>query len=43
MFGFVFGIEESPVELFVWLEMTWAGRAEGPKLVAFLYFSTLLL
>lgn len=42
-FGFIFGVEKRQVELSVWLEMTWASQTEGPKLVACLHFSSLLL
>lgn len=40
---FVEGIEGSPVELSLWPDTTWAGRMEGPKLIAFLHFSASLL
>lgn len=42
-FGSVFGVEESPVELSVLPETTWAVRMEGPKLVTFLHFPSSLL
>lgn len=40
---FVEGIEGSSLELSLWLEMTWDGQMESPKLVAFVHFSASLL